>query len=388
MTSLADPFDAGPYSRLDTAVGFTRAGIRSGVPRAVAVAAVAWLPLAVIAAAEGLALRPDPRESLLLDLSAYSRYLVALPVLVLASATALPRLGAIAHHFLDSGLVAEADRPRFDALILSTRRLLALRSIGVALVIVAYTATIALADRLYPTTVSSWVAPIRDGARELSLAGWWRALVSQPLFLLAECLWLWRLVIWARFLWGVSHLPLRLVAAHPDRAGGLHFVTTSLPAFTPLAFAFGAVGAGTAGDAILFGGRPASEFSLVVGVLVVIVLLVFAGPLLLLSAPMFRAKIRAIFAYGQLAEGVGERFENRWLRRAGPIGDDALSAPDFSATTDLYSVVENIDSMRLFPFDIRSVALVIGAFLLPFVPLVFTVVSVKEVLDFAAKLVL
>ena len=37
--------------------------------------------------------------------------------------------------------------------------------------------------------------------------------------------------MWARFLWGVSRLELRLVSSHPDLAGGLRFLSDSTAAF-------------------------------------------------------------------------------------------------------------------------------------------------------------
>ena len=70
-------------------------------------AAIAWVPLAVLAASQGLALGDDRRESQLLDISAYVRYLIAIPTFVLAEAVCLPQLGRIAHQFLDAGLVPD-----------------------------------------------------------------------------------------------------------------------------------------------------------------------------------------------------------------------------------------------------------------------------------------
>ena len=56
--------------------------------------------------------------------------------------------------------------------------------------------------------------------------------------------WFWRVGLWARFLWLMSRLELKLVPSHPDGAGGLGFLSTSLEAFLPLAFGFGVLGAG------------------------------------------------------------------------------------------------------------------------------------------------
>src|SRR5829696_3635854 len=102
-TSLADPFDAGPYTRAQTALRLGHGGWSSG-RRALIMTVVAWVPLAVLAAIEGLLWRPDPRESLLLDLTAYSRYLIAVPLLVLTEEWCLPRLAAIARQFGSCGI--------------------------------------------------------------------------------------------------------------------------------------------------------------------------------------------------------------------------------------------------------------------------------------------
>jgi hypothetical protein len=102
INSAADPFDAGPYARLQAVLERGHLWIARTGPRALAVAAVAWLPLLVLAALQGIALRDRPQESLLLDLTAYARYVVALPVLILAGPFCLPRLAMIAR---DSGII-------------------------------------------------------------------------------------------------------------------------------------------------------------------------------------------------------------------------------------------------------------------------------------------
>ena len=142
---------------------------------------IAWVPLVLLSAVEGLAFRPDPRESMLLDIAAHARYLIALPLLVLAEAVCLPGLASIARHFGDMGLIPQANRPRYDHLLESTRRLLASPWTDFTILLLAYAATLGLAPRLYPESVSTWVAPLSGAGQQLSLAGWWRALVSQPL---------------------------------------------------------------------------------------------------------------------------------------------------------------------------------------------------------------
>jgi len=61
--------------------------------------------------------------------------------------------------------------------------------------------------------------------------------------------------------------------------------------------------------------------------------------------------------------------------------DDNLTAPDFSATTDLYQVVSNVYEMRFVPVDLTSVTLLIGAMLLPFVPVLPLAMPIGEIMQ-------
>jgi hypothetical protein len=384
----ADPFGAGPYSRVLASLGLiTSDALRVG-RRALLLGVIAWAPLVLLSAIEGLALRPDPRESMLLDIAAHARYLIGLPLLVIAEAVCLPGLASIARHFGDMGLIPAANRAHYDHLVTSTRRLLASPWTDVSILLLAYTATLGLGGSLYPETVSTWVAPLSGATHQLSLAGWWRALVSQPLYLMLVIGWLWRITLWARFLRGVSRLDLQLIPAHPDLAGGLGFVGTSIRAFLMLALALSVPIAGTVAQGILFGDRSLNDFTYVIAGIVIVEMVLFIGPLFLLGPALLRARTRGIFQYGSLAEAVGQQFERRWLKSGSGVTAEALSAPDFSATTDLYSITANAHGMGLIPLKIIQVVPLVIAVLLPFVPVVLVALPINEILSYAAKLVL
>ena len=116
-------FDGGPPGRLQRSLGLVKPNEPRMVWRAVIAVLVGWVPLVVLAAAQDLTLGADRIRSLLLDFAVYARLLIAVPLFIVAEPVCFSRLGRTVRHFLDAGIVLEADRARFDAVVAATRRL-------------------------------------------------------------------------------------------------------------------------------------------------------------------------------------------------------------------------------------------------------------------------
>jgi hypothetical protein len=114
----------GPPHRFQRSLGLIKQGDPKIARRAELVVLVGWVPLVALAVAQSLILRNQMAKSFLSDFAVYARSLVAAPLFILAEADCIPRLGRVARHFLDAGLVTEPDRARFAAAVTSTRRLL------------------------------------------------------------------------------------------------------------------------------------------------------------------------------------------------------------------------------------------------------------------------
>ncbi len=386
----AERLDLGPFTRLAWPLAVLAPGTRAAGRRAVVVALLAWLPLALLAAAQGLAwgAGPDARGTFLGDVSAHVRYLIALPALLVAQSVCFPRLASIARHFDDAGLVPEHERARFAARVERTRHLFDARSSGLVILALAFAVSLPATGASVPGLSSTWVAPLVDGAPSISAAGIWRALVSQPLLLTVALTWLWRMTLWAAFLWHVSRLDLSLVAAHPDGAGGLSFVATSLPPLAIAAFGLGAWVAGVVGAEMREGGWSMRELQVAAVAIVALVLLLFAGPLLMLVGPLRRVRLRGLLEYDRLAGAVGRRFEAQWLGPGPRRPSEPSEALTFSDTVDLYGVVSHVHAMRLTPITLTPLLFLAAAALLPMVPVLFLVLPVEQALEFVRKLVL
>lgn len=321
-------FGTGPFQWFLIATGLRGRDQPRLKRRAVLSVLVAWLPLVVLAQIQGLAIGTDS-ASLLADFAVYGRFLLAVPLLVFAEGQCGAWLHRVLDHFVDAHIVPPEDEPQFEAFLDSTQRLLESRIVLAVIVILAYVLTIASAREWLQDSAAGWTL-VRGGTdHQLSYAGWWRLLVSQPLFLMLVLTWLWRLFLWSRCMRTLARMNLRIIASHPDRAGGLAFVGQSLRGFPVLAIALGTAIAGTLANLVVYDNRTPHALTPVVAITALLILLLAAGPLLAFVIPLRQAKDDAELTYGALATALGTKLEARWLPRAHDLETSALEVPDF-----------------------------------------------------------
>ena len=379
-------FGPGPFPHFQRSLGLLRPVGRNIIPRIFTSIVIGWLPLVVLVAVAG----HDRWNSLLSfagDLGTHARSLIAAPLLILCEVACLKRLAAIVHQFPRSGVIRTGDQAAFNALVTSNRSLMNATIPELVAIVAAYAIAISLIRYLPNLPGRPWILNGSDSVA-LSLAGWWYSLVSLPLLLVLLFGWLWRVVLWSRFLLRLAAMKLRLIAAHPDRASGLKFLNSSLVAFTPLGFTFGVIAAGAEANQVAYKNASMDDLQTTVFGLIVFVLLLFVGPLLVFIFKLHAQKVEGIFTYGTLADRVGYQFEEKWLRNYDEHGGEALDAPDFSATTDLYSIVGNVHNMKLFPFELRAVVSLVAITLLPFIPVVAMMMPIKLIVKEVARLLI
>ena len=386
-STSAYPFDAAPFGWLWSAQQWHSARPSVLRRRAAGLAMAAWLPLVLITALQRGAGDADSWLAPLRDVRIITRYLIALPVLVLTEPVLVARLSGIAVHFQRAGFVRRADTARFSRLLARSHALLRHHVVEGMILLLVFGLSARL---LLPgTTPTRWqLQHVAENPRLSDSAHWWLALVSQPLFLIFVARWLWRALVWSRTLRCISLLELTLVPAHPDRAGGLLFVAQSIAALAPFGFALSCALAGAiAGSS---SPQPFTTLTLggALGTLLIILLAIAIVPLTWLSTPIRASQLRGIVEYGELASRVGRRFEARWLRERRFVTSEALSASDFSATIDLYSVVSAVYTVRIVPVKVRSLFKLVASTIIPFLPLLLTLVPAQDLVHFVAKLLL
>jgi len=260
--------------------------------------------------------------------------------------------------------------------------------VEVAAIVLAFALVGGLFMAKAPAELTPWHGTFTGGHFSLSPAGWWLLLVSLPLLIVLELGWVWRLMLWARFLWQMSRLRLRLVPAHPDHTAGLKFVDYSVRALLPLGLVLGILAAGPVMDRVVHDAVSPAHFKFTILVYVVVVLAILLCPLLAFTGRLTEERRRGVFLYGALAATMGREFEKKWFASRQMLDQGALSVPDFSSTTDLYSVAANAYAMKVVPLELKDLALLGLAILVPFIPVVLLTVPLSVILDKVASLFL
>jgi hypothetical protein len=355
--------------------------------RIVAFALITWLPLAVLAAVGGHLLY-GIGVPFLFDLDVHVKFLISLPLLIGAELLVHRRVRAAVSQFLDRGLIAPEDMPRFEAITASGWRIRNSIVAEVVLLVLAFTLGHWLWRGQAALSSATWYAEPADGGMRYTWAGYWYTFVSMPIARFILLRWYFRLSIWYVFLWRVSRLRLRLNPLHPDRAGGLAFLGYVVLAFVPVLMAQTATLAGLIGNLIWHQGVKLPDFTLMIAVFIGSLILVVLFPLGFFLFQMAQAKWVALREYDLLASRYVNGFREKWLAKPGMAEPELLGSGDIQSLADLANSYEVIRQMRLLPFDRRVFLRLAIALALPLLPLTLTMLPLEQLIERLIKIVL
>ena len=336
-----------------------------------AATAIAWVPLLLLSLVEWTI--EGRGEPLLRELSIHLRFLVAVPLFLIAERL----LDGSCHYAIEQlfgeGFVKPEHVGRVRAMLRQVERWRdspwpeAVILLGALLVGIA--------------TWSGFlhqpgVAPLEaHGA-----VGAWYALVSLPLFqfLLWRSLFRWGL--WARVLGGLSRVPLRLLAAHADRRGGIAFLKRpSLGYGMLLLLAVGSVLCGRWASEIVQHGAKLSSFKPFFLVFVCVGSLISFAPLLAFVPRLLATRREGRREYEALVSDYSSRFAARWL--SGAPRSELLGSADIQSLADLGTTYrETIEKMQPLLFSPKDLILLVVVALLPAIPVLLFEVPAQQVL--------
>jgi hypothetical protein len=350
---------------------------------AVILAALTWLPLLAFSLIERLAVG-GAKIPFLYDIAAHTRFLIAVPILVLAEIPIGRRLRVVAKHFLNAGLLPAGQQERFARSVVETARFHDSRLAEMALLVLAYISTYVALSKTSLQGGSTWFLP--SSSAGFSLAGYYYAIVALPIFQFLMFRWAYRMVVWTRFLWQVSKLDLLLTPTHPDGAGGLGFLGKGSIAFGVIVFALSSVVSAAIASRILFGGATLEEFQVIYATAILLVLIIFAAPLIVFAPKLIRLKHDGLLRYGTLASQYTQAFDSKWAIGMNPVEEPLLGTGDIQSLADLGNSYELVRKMRVVPIELSDFIAIALPGIIPALPLAATVMPVGEILKGVLRL--
>jgi len=349
--------------------------------RIVIFSVLTWLPLLVMTAIDGTMFGGFVDIPFLSDPVPHCRFLVSLPLLFIADRTIDPSVAYAVRHFKICDLVPDESDSNFrktvDRLI-HQRDMLWVDVILFAMAIaMVWIVIIKFSGYLPEANTSSWIYTIKGSQQTLTPAGWWLAFVSSPFMLFVLFRWIWRMIIWIQFLNRVSHLRLILQPTHPDQMGGLGPLSSAQFSFGILFSTVGVMMSSTLANDIIHAGRGLEELQWEILGFVLICIAIITSPLCTFFTQLFDTKRIGLGNYSTLAYKLSEKFQIQWIEKknVGVPGGSSIAGVSPSDVADYKPLYDTVSNMRLIPLKKNKLVSLIAILVMPFIPLVFTQIS-------------
>jgi hypothetical protein len=328
-----------------------------------------WMPFAVIPAVRyllGWSLDP-----LVFDISVHTRFLVSLPLLVLAGHLIDGQARAAMTQLYNGDF---ADRRDLDLLFDRARRLRHNGWVeGAFMVLALIGGQATLWGLLGPTGIFHGV----EVAGTTLLRSYYAA-IALPLLQFMTLRWLWRWGVWSYVLLAISRMPLKTIATHPDRCTGLGFISATITGFAVFEMAISSLLAGAWGTQLLEGRVTVPSLLPTLLLFVLVATALACAPLFPFTTHLYRMKRKTLLHYNPLTLEYVRQFHRKWVERKTASDEDLLGTPDIQSLADIGNAYKVILDTRTFVFSKKKLAEIWIAAVVPMVPLIVTVVPVNE----------
>jgi len=345
---------------------------------AVKLTAFCWLPMVLLACLDSRNWTLAHGHSFFSDLDVYSRSLLAVFILMITDRTTDHRLNNLLITFEKTGIISSDMHAGYMRQIIRGDRR---TSSAVAETIILFIAVALSGIATYfviNNDLEQWNTAMPGLSIILSPAGWWKTLVSDPIYYLLTFRWLWRLIAWTLLMKDITSLPLQLVATHPDKAGGLGFLTIFPAMFLPLIFSLSMVFATGNLQIILIQGGQVIDLEYAVFGWLTLVLIFFVGPLGVFTPQLLQLKERAIVEYGALIASTNRSAEAQLLDKF--ANGQAVDKDTISMIADISACLETIKALKPVPVEFFALIPLIVSALLPLLAVAATKLPIGDLL--------
>lgn len=347
--------------------------------RTIVVFFLTWLPLLVLTILGGVAF-DGVKVPFIDDINVHIRFLVVLSILIYSEIIAHERIRIIVEQFLKCHIIAEHNKSRFNHIVTSAIHLRESVIAKIILIILVYTIGHWISTKYLPLGASSWYS-LSNNTAQLTPAGYWYFFVSLPIFQFFLLRWYFHVLVWYRFLWQISRLPLQLNSLHPDRSGGLGFLVNSIYALAPFLLAHSVLLSGMIFSQIWNIGATIFDFKMEIFSILFFIIMIPLIPLLFFTFQMLNEKRMGTLNYDVVANRYVNDFRQKWIKSTSINSTTLLGTSDIQSLADLFNSFEVSSKMRIIPFGRSSIMTLVFLTVLPLAPLALTIIPLEKIIS-------
>lgn len=303
---------------------------------------------------------------------AATTYLFAIPLLLRARSIFDFEWNEVQRTIYGSKLLSDDAECWFIKHIVHLNNSLRSKTFFIALFFISYMITAILFVSTVQQGAQTWFVYHIGNTARISIAGWYHWLVGVPAYLFVLFYWIGKYFGWVRFLYLFARSNPRIVGHHPDRTGGLGFLSDATLGLSVLIFCIGVVEATTILYKIEVEGILIQSLPVLVIVMLYMVIAptLFFCPLLFFTKRLYIARKESI----RLLNRIGYQFHSK-ASRVFVNDPDIQSIIGFCSQADLASAAQNVAAMRITPIDLMSVTRFLLSTLVPLLPLLISLLD-------------
>jgi len=323
-----------------------------------------WIPVFLLTFLGGL----EDTTTFIRNYAAYTQFMICFPLFLIARKVMDYEWTSIERIIQDSKIIKESFVERYELSQSFLKHTLNGPIATWLTILIPYILTMAVYiahllepgyNKYYDNIPGHPLGPIR-------ISGLYLWLISIPAFLILIAYWVVRYLAWVKFLWNLALAKPKLDGCHPDRMGGLGFLTRTISAFSIIIFAIGTVTVTTVFFIIDNEGRAISDPLILILIIPYILFAptLFIMPLLFFTKPMYMAKAEAM-----------QEFNKGTYKKVKEY-----------APSDIDCMYRTAKRMRIIPFDFSSIAQLYLSVVTPMLPFIIRIIDFSELSrDFVRK---
>lgn len=302
----------GPFYELQRRLGLLHEHALRAGRRALIFVGLAWGVPVLLSLAEGN-LVSGPGTPFLFDVNVWARYFVAIGAFILAEREVEPQLRQTLAQFVRAPLLAPASFANAARIVNTAIRRCDSMPAEILCLALAALASLMSFYNLTNADTASWALRNLEGGSGLTIAGWWCLLVSGPIFWFLLARGLWRHIVWAILLKGLSRQTLRLVATHPDGKAGLAFLGRYPNSYATFMFGMSCVVGAALAHFLQKDALSATTYGSTMAGWLIIALALSSLPLLAFTGPLSALKAKTLALSGAQATTALRQAERKLL---------------------------------------------------------------------------